>query len=57
MLELQGKGSETSKEKGDIDDPSKRLFYLALIHMIVLNPKGDSLFKPQKNYIERLKTV
>jgi len=57
MLKLQGTPTAASESKGGIEDVSKRMFYLTLIHMILLNPKGDDLDKPQKNYIERLKTI
>jgi len=57
MLMLQGTTSEESKKTGGIEDVGKRIFYLTLIHMIVLNQKGDNLGKPQKNYIERLNTI
>ena len=57
MLRLQGTPTAASESKGDIEDVSKRMFYLCLIHMILLNPKGENLDKPQKNYIERLKTI
>jgi radical SAM protein with 4Fe4S-binding SPASM domain len=57
MLELQGTPNSKSKESGGVEDEYKRYFYLALIHMITLNPKGETLDKPQKNYIERLNTI
>lgn len=57
MLRLQGTPTAASESKGGIEDISKRMFYLCLIHMILLNPKGENLDKPQKNYIERLKTI
>ena len=57
MLAVGGKEFTVSQKKGDIEDASKRMFYLTLAHMIILNPKGENLDAPQKNYIERLKTI
>lgn len=35
-----------STQQSEVDDLNKRIFYLALIHLIILNPKGNDLDKP-----------
>lgn len=43
-----GKPVTVSQAEGDINDINKRVFYLAMIHMIILNQKGNDLSKPHK---------
>ena len=58
LMNHLGKSAEASKKTVDgIDDVNKRIFYLALIHLVVLNPKGDDLEKPKKNYMESFVTL
>lgn len=45
LLERAGKPTTASKS-ATIDDLNKRVFYLALIHLFVLNQKGNDLEKP-----------
>lgn len=47
VLRLQNKPVASSANK-NIDDVAKRVFYLTLIHMIILNDKGNDLQKPKK---------
>ena len=32
-----------SKDFGEVNDIGKRVFYLTLLHLVVLNPKGEYL--------------
>lgn len=38
----------TASTQSNIDDVNKRLFYLTLLHMVMLNTKGDELLKPKR---------
>ena len=44
--EREGKPTTASKASGHIVDLNKRIFYLTLLHMVMLNKKGDDLDKP-----------
>jgi radical SAM protein with 4Fe4S-binding SPASM domain len=48
LLTAAGKPVTASVSEGDINDVNKRTFYLALVHMVLLNQKGDGLSKPHK---------
>lgn len=48
VLRHKGKPVSVSQSQGSIDDVNKRTFYLALLHMVLLNEKGDDLSKPHK---------
>lgn len=47
LMQKLGKPISASRSDGSIDDVNKRTFYLALLHMVLLN-KGDDLTKPRK---------
>lgn len=46
VLIREGKPVTASQNSGSIDDVNKRTFYLTLLHMVMLNQKGDDLDKP-----------
>lgn len=48
LLTKRGKQVTASKSEGAIDDVNKRTFYLALLHMVLLNHKGDTIDRPHK---------
>jgi radical SAM protein with 4Fe4S-binding SPASM domain len=48
LMRSKGKPVNASMAQGTADDINKRIFYLALLHMVVLNKKGDDLSKPHK---------
>lgn len=48
LMVKQGKPVSASQNQGTIDDVNKRTFYLALLHMVLLNDKGDDFTKPRK---------
>lgn len=46
---VRGRPTQVSSSAGDISgDINKRIFYLVMIHMLILNPKGDILEHKQK---------
>jgi hypothetical protein len=47
-MSKQGKPVSVSQKQGTIDDVNKRTFYLAMLHLVLLNDKGDDLSKPHK---------
>lgn len=48
LMARQGKPVSVSQKQGTIDDVNKRTFYLAMLHLILLNDKGDDMSKPHK---------
>jgi radical SAM protein with 4Fe4S-binding SPASM domain len=48
LMVKQGKPVSASQKQGTINDVNKRTFYLALLHMVLLNDKGDDFTKPRK---------
>lgn len=48
LMYNRGYTTAASRDVGSVDDLNKRVFYLALLHMVVLNTKGDSLHKQHK---------
>lgn len=48
LLRKAGKPVAASQAAGSVLDVNKRIFYLALVHMVILNDKGASLDKPKK---------
>jgi hypothetical protein len=48
ILQSKGKSVAASKADGGIDDVNKRTFYLALLHLVILNKKGEDVTKPHK---------
>ncbi len=40
-IDINNIQNEASKQPGNIDDITKRVFYLTLTHLVILNPKGD----------------
>jgi radical SAM protein with 4Fe4S-binding SPASM domain len=48
LMTMQGKPVAISQNRGTIDDVNKRTFYLAMLHLVLLNDKGDDLSKPHK---------
>ena len=51
IMEHKGRPIQASKNSGDVDDLNKRIFYLTLLHMVLLNKKGDTLDNKPRRHI------